>query len=293
MPRPIRNPGRSHLCTNNASILGRMRPLNITTIITTHRRPELMIRALKSLAAERRRFGEILVVEDGEDPFTGDLLKETGVPCRLVQRTLHSVAKARNLGLQEAQGDWVIFLDDDDIVYANRLEKLEAAAVLSGAAFVFGSTLKVTANDSFPVPTKHPEGEGASGFSDILRCMPHTNSTLISRKALLDCGGFVEASSYFSDWCAFLHMVDRAPGAWRIPHLLSEFEAGEGGMTHDVARGNGMKAKVLEAFDALRLASEENRRILQKVRLAVEQAEPFSNYDAYVELADWALSEEP
>ena len=269
-----------------------MGPLKITTIITTHRRPKLLVRALKSLAAEKWKPNEILVVEDGDDPSTAALLKETGVPCRLVQRTLHSVAKARNLGMREAQGDWVIFLDDDDIVYANRLEKLEAAAVLSGAAFVFGSTLKVTPGNRFPVPTRHPEGEGVSDFSDILRCMPHTNSTLISKQALLDCGGFVEASTYFSDWCAFLHMVDRAPGAWRIPHLLSEFEAGEGGMTHDVARGNGMKAKVLEAFDLLELERDENRRILQRVRQAVEQAEPFSNYDAYVELADRALLQE-
>ena len=265
--------------------------MKITSIITTHRRPKLLVRALKSLAAEQWKFSEILVVEDGEDPSTAALIRETKVPCRLVQRTLHSVAKARNLGLREAKGDWVIFLDDDDIVYSNRLEKLVAAATRSGAAFVFGSTLKVTSMNRFPVPTKHPAGEGASGFSDILRCMPHTNSTLISRKRLLDCGGFVEASSYFSDWCALLHMVDRAPDAWRIPHLLSEFEAGEGGMTHDVARGNGMKAKVLEAFDVLRLQKEENRKVLQKVRLAVEKAEPFSTYDAYVDLADRALSE--
>ncbi len=268
-----------------------MSPLKITAIITTHRRPGLLVRALKSLAAERWKFGEILVVEDGEDPTTAALLQETGVPCRLVQRTLHSVAKARNLGLREAQGDWVIFLDDDDIVYANRLEKLEAAAIRSGAAIVFGSTLKVTPRRCFRVPTKHPKGEGVSDFSDILRCMPHTNSTLISRKSLLNCGGFVEASTYFSDWCAFLHMVDRAPGAWRIPHLLSEFEAGEGGMTHDVARGNGMKAKILEAFDVLKLQREENRQILQKVRSAVERAEPFSSYDSYVDMADRALSD--
>ncbi|MBL0313706.1 MAG: glycosyltransferase family 2 protein [Holophagaceae bacterium] len=268
-----------------------MGSLKITTIITTHHRPGLLIRALKSLAAERRKFGEILVVEDGEDPSMASLLRATGVPCRLVQRKLHSVAKARNLGLQEAHSDWVIFLDDDDIVYPDRLEKLEAAAVHSGAGFVFGSTLKVTPGRRFPVPTKHPEGEGVSNFADILRCMPHTNSTLISRKALLDCGGFVEASTYFSDWCAFLHMVDHASSAWRIPHLLSEFEAGEGGMTHDVARGNGMKAKVLEAFDLLNLQQEENQQILQKVRLAVEQAEPFSSYDSYVDLADRALSD--
>ncbi len=267
-----------------------MGSLKITSIITTHRRPKLLLRALKSLAAERWKYSEILVVEDGEDPSTAALLMESKVPCRLVQSTLHSVAKARNLGLKEANGDWVIFLDDDDIVYSNRLEKLVAAAARSGASFVFGSTLKVTSRKRFAVPTKHPAGEGLAGFSDILRCMPHTNSTLISRKALLDCGGFVEASTYFSDWCALLHMVDRAPGAWRIPHLLSEFEAGSDGMTHDVARGNGMKAKVLEAFDVLHLERKENRLMLQKVRQAVERAEPFSGYDAYVELADHALS---
>ena len=183
MPRPIRNPGRSHPCHHIASILSPIAPLKITTILTTHRRPELLVRALQSLAAESWRSGEILVVEDGEDPSTATLLTETGVPCRLIQRTLNSVAKARNLGRKEAQGDWVIFLDDDDIFYPNRLEKLEAAAVRSGAAFVFGSTLKVTPGDRFPVPTRHPEGEGVSDFSDFLRCMPHTNSTLLSRKA--------------------------------------------------------------------------------------------------------------
>ena len=267
-----------------------MSPLNITAIITTHRRPELLVRALTSLAAERRRPDEILVVEDGADRSTATLLRETKIPCRLVQRTLFSVSKARNLGLQEAQGDWVIYLDDDDIVYPNRLEELEAAAIRSGATLIFGSTLKVTRQNGFPVPTKHPGQEGASGFADILRCMPHTNSTLISRKDLLACGGSVEASTYFSDWCAFLQLLDRSPLAWRIPPLLAEFEAVAEGMTHAVARSNGMQAKVLEAFDLLQLTREENLRLLQKVRWAVAQAEPFSSYDAYVALADCALS---
>jgi hypothetical protein len=106
---------------------------------------------------------------------------------------------------------------------------------------------------------------------------------------LLACGGSVEASTYFSDWCAFLHLLDRNPLAWRIPALLSEFETVADGMTQDVARDNGMKAKVLEAFDLLRLQRAENRHLLQKIRHAVEQAEPFSSYDAYVDLADRVL----
>ena len=268
-----------------------MSPLKITAIVTTHRRPELLVRALKSLAAERRRPDEILVVEDGEEPGTADLIRETRIPCRLLQRKLFSVAKARNVGLREAQGDWVIYLDDDDVVYESRLEQLEAAAVRSGAVLVFGSTLKITPGNRFPVPTRHPEGEGPSGFSDILRCMPHTNSTLLARKALLACGGSVEASTYFSDWCAFLHLLDHSPLAWRIPALLSEFEAVADGMTYEVARGKGMKDKVLEAFALLRLQREENQLILQRVRRAVEQAAPFASYDEYVQVADRALAQ--
>jgi glycosyltransferase involved in cell wall biosynthesis len=267
-----------------------MGSLKITAIVTTHQRPELLVRALNSLASEHRRPDEILVVEDGADPSTADRIRATQVPCRLIQRSLASVSKARNLGLKEAKGDWVIYLDDDDIVYENRLEELEAAALRSGAVLVFGSTLKITSQNRYPVPTKHPAHEGPSGFVDVLRCMPHTNSTLISRKDLLACGGSVEASTYFSDWCAFLHLLDRSPLAWRIPALLSEFEAVTDGMTHRV--GTGMKAKVLEAFDLLRLQREENRLRLQRVRQAVERAESFASYDEYVQLADRALAEE-
>jgi glycosyltransferase involved in cell wall biosynthesis len=267
-----------------------MNSLSITAILTTHQRPELMQRALRSLAAERRRPDEILVVEDGGTPGMRALLEQTGIRCRLVQKTMHSVSKARNLGLREAAGDWVIYLDDDDIVYPNRLEELETAALRSGASLVFGHTLKITPEHRYPVPTRHPAGEGASGFRDILRCMPHTNSTLIAKEHLLECGGFVEESSYFSDWCGFLHLLDRFPKAWRIPSILSEFEAVSDGMTHHVARNNSMKSKVLEAFDLLHLRREEHLDALCAVRRQVEAAAPFSSYDDYVALADDTFS---
>jgi glycosyltransferase involved in cell wall biosynthesis len=280
-------------CRSVAPILGAMSASTITAIITTHRRPELLRRALASLAAEHRQPDEVLVVEDGEALSASDLHGTTERPIRLVQRTLFSVSKARNLGLQEAMGDWVIYLDDDDIVYPNRLAELEAAAAQSQAALVFGFTLKITPEERYPVPTKHVREEGPAGFADILRCMPHTNSTLISRRHLLNVGGFVEASSYFSDWCAFLHLLDRTPTAWRIPSLLSEFEAVSGGMTAHVAQANGMQAKVLEAFNLLDLHRDENRRLMDTVRRAVTQSQPFASYDDYVELADRTLTALP
>jgi glycosyltransferase involved in cell wall biosynthesis len=246
-----------------------------------------MLRALASVAAETRRPDEILVVEDGEDPATPGLVRASGIPCRLLQRTLGSVSKARNLGLREALGDWVIYLDDDDVVYPDRCRQLEAGVLGAGGAcdLAYGATLKVLPGTRYDVPTHHPEGAGTAGFEDFLRCMPHTNSILFRRQALLDCGGFVEASSYFSDWCALLHMLDQSSGAVRIAGTLAEFRVIPGGMTDAVATDRGMRAKVLEAFDHVRLQREQNRRSLDLVRQAVTLAEPFQDYDSYVELA--------
>jgi glycosyltransferase involved in cell wall biosynthesis len=260
--------------------------LTITAILTTHRRPDLLPRALRSLAAELRRPDEILVVEDGDDPATVAAIRAEGIACRLVQRPVGGVARARNLGLREAGCEWVIYLDDDDIAYPGRCRALEAAALRRPCALVYGSTLKLTPESARLVPTHHPAGEGPARFRDFLRCMPHTNSILIRRKDLLDCGGFVEGSSYFSDWCALLHLLDRLPAsAYGIPLPLAEFQARDEGMTQAVARDNAMRAKVLEAFDCLRLVDEQNRRALQEVRRAVELASPFHDYDAYVALA--------
>lgn len=260
----------------------------ITAIITTHHRPELLLRALASVAAEVRLPDEILVVEDGEGPETLERIRATALPCRLVQRRMHSVSKARNLGLREARGEWVIYLDDDDVAYPGRCAVLEQAAVLSRCPVVYGATRKVAGAIRTHVPTHHPLGEGRAGFLDFLRCMPHTNSTLLRRADLLACGGFVESSSYFSDWCAFLHLLDRSPGdsdAYRIPQTLADYEVIPAGMTQAVAQGNAMKDKVLEAFDCLRLKRPRNHRALALVRDLVERAAPFHDYDGYVELA--------
>jgi glycosyltransferase involved in cell wall biosynthesis len=265
-----------------------MTRLSITAILTTHRRPELLLRALASVAAEFRPPDEILVVQDGDDPETPLAIQASGLPCRLVQRSLHSVARARNLGLREAGGDWVIYLDDDDLAYPGRCAALERAAVRSGCPLVYGATLKVDGTARYLVPTHHPRDEGYAGFRDFLRCMPHTNSILWRKADLLECGGFVESSSYFSDWCALLHVLDRSRrelDAYRVPEVLAQFELIAAGMTQAVARDLAMRDKVLEAFDCLRLERTRNRSALAVVRALVERSAPFHDYDAYVELA--------
>jgi glycosyltransferase involved in cell wall biosynthesis len=102
----------------------------ISVIIPTARRPQLLMRAVKSVLGQSIADLEIVIVIDGPDPQTKQALNE--LPdhrLRVIQnpRSLGS-AEARNVGIRAARGEWVAFLDDDDEWLDDKLKlQLETA----------------------------------------------------------------------------------------------------------------------------------------------------------------------
>ncbi|MDP8958475.1 MAG: glycosyltransferase family 2 protein, partial [Actinomycetota bacterium] len=98
-----------------------------TIVITTHDRPELARRAVRSALAQTVRDVEVIVVDDGsQEPFH---LSERDDRARvLFTGEAAGVCAARNIGLQAARGRWITFLDDDDELLPNMLEESLLAA---------------------------------------------------------------------------------------------------------------------------------------------------------------------
>lgn len=92
----------------------------------THERPELLLRALRSVLAQTRPPAELVVVVDGDSPeATTEVLAALGEPSLRVivpGRRLGN-AEARNLGVRHARGDWIALLDDDDCWAPSKLER--------------------------------------------------------------------------------------------------------------------------------------------------------------------------
>lgn len=89
----------------------------VTVVIPTRNRPDLVTRAVHSALAQTYRNLEVIVVVDGSDPSTVACLGAIADP-RLTVVALESnigAAKARNLGVERARGAWIAFLDDDDL----------------------------------------------------------------------------------------------------------------------------------------------------------------------------------
>ncbi len=102
----------------------------VSVVIPTFHRPDLVVRAVRSVLAQTVTHLEVIVVVDGRDDATGDALgglADERLSIHLPDRHLGN-ADARNAGVALARARWVAFLDDDDTWMPAKLERQLAVA---------------------------------------------------------------------------------------------------------------------------------------------------------------------
>ena len=95
----------------------------VTVILTTHDRPQMLARAIRSVLGQRYERWQLVVVDDGENPETDEVVEAIDDD-RLVfvEGPGHGVAGARNTGLDHANGEIVCYLDDDNVMHPGWLQ---------------------------------------------------------------------------------------------------------------------------------------------------------------------------
>ena len=98
-------------------------PLAVSVIIPTYNRERFLSKAIDSVMAQTFRDYELIIVDDGSTDNTEVLVKaRDGVRYfRLAENA--GVSKARNLGIKQACGKYVCFLDSDDLWVKDKLER--------------------------------------------------------------------------------------------------------------------------------------------------------------------------
>ncbi len=101
-------------------LLGRHRP-RVSVIIPTYNCDRYIAEAVESVLSQHYQDYEVLVIDDGSTDRTGSVLAVYGDRIRIVVQENQGVAAARNHGLKLAQGDFVAFLDADDVMLPHKL----------------------------------------------------------------------------------------------------------------------------------------------------------------------------
>src|SRR5687768_4540645 len=89
--------------------------IEVSAIIPTYNRRDLVIRAIESVLAQTRSVDEIVVIDDGSTDGTAEVLRARyGDRVRYVFQSNAGVSAARNHGMSIAQGRYFALLDSDD-----------------------------------------------------------------------------------------------------------------------------------------------------------------------------------
>ena len=99
-----------------------MRP-KISVIMPAYKAAATIAAALRSIRDQTVRVHEVIVVDDGSPDDTAELVARDFSEVRLLRQPNAGPAVARNNGAQAATGDWLAFLDADDVWLADKLER--------------------------------------------------------------------------------------------------------------------------------------------------------------------------
>jgi len=86
----------------------------VSIIIPTYNRAESVCRAVRSVLAQEHESTQVIVVDDGSTDATQERLQEFGDRIHVYRQENAGASVARNVGLREASGEFVSFLDSDD-----------------------------------------------------------------------------------------------------------------------------------------------------------------------------------
>ena len=123
MAGPKTGPGQfGRRKAGKSAVNGLMNP-KVSVIIPTYNRAAQVRNAIASVLAQTFSDLEVIVVDDGSSDGTGQILGEIfGDRIRYYAQANQGVSAARNRGIVEARGEWIAFLDSDDLWEKDKLE---------------------------------------------------------------------------------------------------------------------------------------------------------------------------
>jgi peptidoglycan/xylan/chitin deacetylase (PgdA/CDA1 family) len=188
----------------------------VSVVIPTRDRWSLLATTLETVIRQESVALEVVIVDDGSAvpmPAHGQPWDDPRV--RTVRHdSAQGVATARNRGIRESRGDWVAFLDDDDLWAPGKLRAQLAAAHAEGAGFAYAGAVlfrEDTREVAWALPTE-PARLPESLRS--LNAIPAGASNVIARADLLErVGGFDTRLAHLADWDMWIRLARAAPAA--------------------------------------------------------------------------------
>jgi glycosyltransferase involved in cell wall biosynthesis len=191
----------------------------ISCIITTYNRPEKLKKAVDSVINQSYTDWELIIVNDG-----GEVPKVKHEKARVVnlEKNFGSDTRPKNVGILEAKGEYIAFLDDDNVWRPDHLQILfKEISRDPKLDLVYGDRWLIDDAKTFKPRL------GISSDFDIAillrRNFIDTSDVLVKRQAIIDVGGYDERYTKYVDWNLWVRMVKAGKKFLHTPMIVTDY----------------------------------------------------------------------
>ncbi len=223
----------------------------VSVIIPTHNRPEQLRRAVRSVLNQTYTAVEIIVADDASTKDVEAVVKELGDEriSYVRQETNKGAPAARNMGFRQSRGEYVLFLDDDDELLPEQIERLVQFSLeqkdkpgMVGCGFYY----KVEGAEKKYHPTIPPHDD------NMYRLLLRSNifimhSLLIRRECIEQAGYFDEALVACQDWDLWIRIAREYTIAV-LPEILARHTVHGEQMTSNLERKITAREQILDKY---------------------------------------------
>ena len=201
---------------------------SITVIVPVYNSERWVKDCIDSVLSQTCRPLEIIVVNDGSTDGSLRILESFGDRLVILTQPNSGAAVARNRAADIAKGNWLAFIDSDDVWDGDKLERQmavlemhpEAVGVYCNKRFIDASGKVIKESDA--CETYWPSGQAflpllisrtVNGFSP--------SQAIVKRVNYLDVGGFPEVQRHAEDWSLWLKLALTDPILYMVDPLVS------------------------------------------------------------------------
>ena len=236
----------------------------VSVIVPCYQQGHFLAEAIESVRGQTYRNHEIIVVDDGSTDATAEVAARYS-QVRYIRQANGGASSARNHGVRESSGNYLVFLDADDRLLPPALETgVGALTARPGYAMAFGSCRRIDERGNL-LPTFWRRLAADDYYLVFLRrCYLYHPASVMFRRFICDEGArFNESLPTCSDYDFYLQVSRRWP-VYCHNEVVSEYRQHGGQKSVNKRRVVDDQVKILNAQMPFISQNRRYRKMAQK-----------------------------
>lgn len=260
----------------------------VDIVIPSYNRWKFLERAVRSVQNQTFKDWRLWVLDDGStDSTSSEFTRIFSADLRMQIISLkinQGVSRARNIGIEQGEGEWLAFLDSDDKWFPEKLEKqIQFSKQNPSIPLIHCNEIWIKDGKKMAQKKKHKKQGGRIFIPSIELCCISPSAVLLKRPLLNEVGLFREDFPVCEDYEMWLRVTSRYSVGFVEEALVVKYGGHEDQLSHRYPAMDYWRVKALKTYlNDKQLSLEEKERVkeflIKKGKILLKGYDKYQNF---------------